>query len=165
MLHTSMMSFFMWTLVVSSKIVLTTTRYVILLRKCFHLKIVQLLLNFFPQMLGWNVGGVYLVACAFQALILLCAAYTLLFLKSAFIHGFLFPRSLILWLTWFNSSWSCTFRRQEWRQPEPNVVTTSYSQYKRHWNFLAVQTLLKFSPSTNAIEIFSQYERYWNLDR
>ena len=41
-------------------------------------------LNFwhFFQTLSWNVGAVYLVACAFQALILVCAIYTLIFLKS-----------------------------------------------------------------------------------
>ena len=32
-------------------------------------------------MLSWNVGGVYLVAFAFQAVILVFAIYTLVFLK------------------------------------------------------------------------------------
>jgi len=52
--------------------------------------------------MSWNVGAVYLVASAFQALILVCAIYTLIFLK-----------------------------RREWKNPEPNVVTTSYSRYGR----------------------------------
>ena len=36
-------------------------------------------------MLSWNVGGVYLVAFAFQAVILVFAIYTLVFLKSVFV--------------------------------------------------------------------------------
>ena len=36
-------------------------------------------------MLNWNVGGVYLVAFAFQAVILVFAIYTLVFLKSVFV--------------------------------------------------------------------------------
>ena len=32
--------------------------------------------------MSWNVGAVYLVASAFQALIIVCAIYTLIFLKS-----------------------------------------------------------------------------------
>ena len=31
--------------------------------------------------MDWNVGGVYLVACALQAVILVFASYTLIFLK------------------------------------------------------------------------------------
>ena len=34
------------------------------------------------QTMSWNVGAVYLVAGIFQALILVCAIYTLVFLKS-----------------------------------------------------------------------------------
>ena len=36
------------------------------------------------QTMSWNVGAVYLVASAFQALIIVCAIYTLIFLKSVF---------------------------------------------------------------------------------
>ena len=43
--------------------------------------------------MGWNVGGVYLVACALQAVILVFASYTLIFLKlvkATVIRNFIF---------------------------------------------------------------------------
>lgn len=70
--------------------------------------------------MSWNVGAVYLVAGIFQALILVCAIYTLVFLKSVSLTS-----DYIRFLN------CLAFRRREWKNPEPNVVTTSFTQFGR----------------------------------
>ena len=123
---------------------------------------------FFFQTLGWNVGAVYLVASTFQALILVCATYTLLFLKSVLsyfssqyypisqVSIILFLKSVsskkMSWRKWFPGNLIAfgshflicclAFRRREWKNPEPNVVTTSYTQYGRFWG--SINAILKY---------------------
>ena len=98
-------------------------------------------------MLGWNVGGVYLVACAFQAVILVCAAYTLFFLKSVLISfspKFSVHRSLLLRINQCSSSLIFQFiqlsshKLQETGVEKPRVKCCDHL-------ILSVQTLLKFS--------------------
>ena len=98
-------------------------------------------------MLGWNVGGVYLVACAFQAVILVCAAYTLFFLKSVLISfspKFSVHRSLLLRINQCSSSLIFQFiqlsshKLQETGVEKPRVKCCDHL-------ILSVQTLLNFS--------------------
>ena len=96
-------------------------------------------------MLGWNVGGVYLVACAFQAVILVCAAYTLFFLKSvliSFSHKFSVQRSLLLRINQCMCSSSLIFKFS--RILQETGVETPRAKCCDHL-ILSVQTLLKFS--------------------
>ena len=99
-----------------------------------------------PQMLGWNVGGVYLVACAFQAVILVCAAYILFFLKSVLISfspKFSVHRSLLLRINQCNSSLIFQFIQLSSRKLQETGVEKPRAKCCDHL-ILSVQTLLKF---------------------
>ena len=98
-------------------------------------------------MLGWNVGGVYLVACAFQAVILVCAAYTLLFLKLVLISFCpiaLVHRSLLLLINKFSSSLIFQIIQLSSRKLQETGVEKPRAKCCDHL-ILSVQTLLKFS--------------------
>ena len=100
-----------------------------------------------PQMLGWNVGGVYLVACAFQAVILVCAAYTLFFLKLVLISFCpiaLVHRSLLLRINQCSSSLIFQFIQLSSPKLQETGVETARAKCCDHL-ILSVQTLLKFS--------------------
>ena len=98
-------------------------------------------------MLGWNVGGVYLVACAFQAVILVCAAYTLFFLKSVLISfspKFSVHRSLLLRINQCSSSLIFQFIQLSSHKLQETGVEKPRAKCCDHL-ILSVQTLLKFS--------------------
>ena len=98
-------------------------------------------------MLGWNVGGVYLVACAFQAVILVCAAYTLFFLKLVLISFCpiaLVHRSLLLRINQCSSSLIFQFIQLSSPKLQETGVETARAKCCDHL-ILSVQTLLKFS--------------------
>ena len=98
-------------------------------------------------MLGWNVGGVYLVACAFQAVILVCAAYTLFFLKLVLISFCpiaLVHRSLLLLINKFSSSLIFQIIQLSSRKLQETGVEKPRAKCCDHL-ILSVQTLVKFS--------------------